>query len=142
MQYTNLTHPTMIRKIRQGLYYASKGQGHMMQGHGKRVYIQNRHGHNIMRLDWVGGREGYIVYSRESRNITRAVRLALHKAVRREAETVLSFERTTVAPVPKLPKSKVVRRVFTLSTLGVLLSGCQASGSVIAMANVVSSWLT
>lgn len=138
MQYTNLTHPTMIRKIRQGLYYASKGQGHMMQGHGKRVYIQNRHGHNIMRLDWVGGREGYIVYGRESRNITRHVRNALQAVVARDL-----FDPAPSKPLDKSPETgKVVQRVFTVSMLGVLLSGCQASGSVIAMASVVSSWLT
>lgn len=80
----NLTHPSMIAKIRAGLYHASKGQGEKMNGHGKRVYIQNKHGHNIMRLDWVGGRVGYIVYGNESVNITRKVRSALAFAAGRE----------------------------------------------------------
>lgn len=76
---TSVMHPAFIRKIRAGMYYASKGQGHKMEGHGKRVYIQNRHGRNIMRLDWVGGREGYIVWGSESRNITPLIREALKR---------------------------------------------------------------
>lgn len=81
---TSLIHPAMIRKIRAAMYYASKGQGYMMNGHGKRCYIANGKGHNIMRLDWIGGRQGYIVYGAESRNITRIVRNALASVVARE----------------------------------------------------------
>lgn len=51
---TSLTHPTMIVKIRQGLKLAALGKGHEMGGHGNRVYIQNRKGQNIMRIDWKG----------------------------------------------------------------------------------------
>lgn len=51
---TSLVHPTMIVKIRQGLKYAALGQGHMMGGHGNRVYIANSKGHNILRIDWKG----------------------------------------------------------------------------------------
>lgn len=74
---TSLIHPTMIAKIRKALYYAKKNQGHMMNGHGNRCYIANAKGHNIMRLNWVGGRQGYIVYGADSRDITRIVRAAL-----------------------------------------------------------------
>lgn len=51
---TSLVHPSMIIKIRNGLRYAALGQGHMMNGHGNRVYIANRKGHNILRIDWKG----------------------------------------------------------------------------------------
>jgi hypothetical protein len=51
---TSLVHPTMIAKIRQGLHYAIKSEGHKMGGHGNRVYIKNAKGHAIMRLDWKG----------------------------------------------------------------------------------------
>lgn len=51
---TSLTHPTMIAKIRLGLRKAACNKGHEMGGHGKRVYIQNSKGHNIMRIDWLG----------------------------------------------------------------------------------------
>lgn len=74
---TSLTHPTMIAKIRKALYYANKGKGHMMNGHGNRCYIQNRLGRNIMRLNWIGGSQGFIVYGQESRDITTTVKAAL-----------------------------------------------------------------
>lgn len=51
---TSLVHPTMIVKIREGLKHAALGNGHKMGGHGNRVYIANRKGHNIMRIDWKG----------------------------------------------------------------------------------------
>lgn len=51
---TSLTHPAMIAKIRQGLTIAAQGKGHDMGGHNNRVYIANRKGHNIMRIDWLG----------------------------------------------------------------------------------------
>jgi len=81
---TSLIHPTMIKKIRAAMYYAHKGQGHKMNGHNKRVYIQNAKGHNIMRLDWIGGPQGYIVWGSESRNITKIVKSALSSVVVRE----------------------------------------------------------
>lgn len=59
LNITSLLHPTMIRKIRLGLRKAACNKGHEMGGHGKRVYIANRKGHNIMRIDWIGhGKEG------------------------------------------------------------------------------------
>lgn len=81
---TSLIHPTMIKKIRAALYYANKGMGHMMNGHNKRCYIQNAKGHNIMRLNWVGGPQGYIVWGSESRDITKIVKSALASVVVRE----------------------------------------------------------
>lgn len=58
---TSLVHPTMIQKIRDGLRHAALGNGHLMGGHGNRVYIANAKGHNIMRLDWKGNGK-YVVY--------------------------------------------------------------------------------
>jgi len=52
---TSLSHPAMIAKIRQGLKAAALGQGDTMGGHDHRVYITNRKGHNIMRINWLGG---------------------------------------------------------------------------------------
>ena len=77
---TSLTHSTMIAKIRSAMFYAHKGQGHKMGGHGSRCYIQNAKGRTIMRLDWNGGQ--YIVLSHEGRDVTKAVRQALQIAVR------------------------------------------------------------
>jgi hypothetical protein len=54
LNITSLTHPTMIAKIRLGLKLAALGKGSEMGGHANRVYIQNRKGHNIMRIDWKG----------------------------------------------------------------------------------------
>lgn len=98
---TSLIHPAMIRKIRAAMYYASKGQGHMMNGHGKRCYIANGKGHNIMRLDWIGGRQGYIVYGSESRNITRIVRNALASVVARELALQTPSPAPTITPIEK-----------------------------------------
>lgn len=95
---TSLTHPTMIAKLRSALYYAHKGQGHKMNGHGRRCYIANAKGHNIMRLDWIGGRQGYIVYGSESRDITRIVRNALASVVVRE---LVSPSQPSIKPVEK-----------------------------------------
>lgn len=81
---TSLIHPTMIKKIRQGLSFAVQGNGHKMNGHNKRVYIANAKGHNIMRIDWIGGKEGYCVYGAGSVNITRMVRNALASVVVRD----------------------------------------------------------
>lgn len=58
---TSLVNPVMIAKIRQGLHHAIKCEGHKMGGHGNRVYIQNRKGHNILRIDWKGQGK-YIAY--------------------------------------------------------------------------------
>lgn len=81
---TSLIHPTMVKKIRAGMAFALQGNGHKMNGHGKRVYIQNAKGQNIMRIDWTGGKQGYTVYGAESRNITGIVRNALASVVVRD----------------------------------------------------------
>lgn len=123
---TSLIHPTMIAKIRKGMYYASKGQGHMMNGHGKRVYIENAQGRNIMRLDWIGGRQGYIVYGQESVNITRTVRNALASVVARELLNPLPAnpKQEQMTNVLKRQRVAVVAKMAGMSALGLLLTGC------------------
>ncbi|AMR57892.1 hypothetical protein vB_PsyM_KIL4_0168 [Pseudomonas phage vB_PsyM_KIL4] len=130
---TSLTHPTMIAKIRKGMYYAHKGQGHMMNGHGTRVYIENAKGHNVMRLDWVGGRQGYIVYGQESRDITATVKRALHRDVQRAMHNVISFERCFGKPAG----SPRLIRIAALAALSAGLTGCQSSGVVTAVCSLV-----
>ncbi len=130
---TSLTHPTMIAKIRKGLYYAHKGQGHMMQGHGNRVYIQNARGQNIMRLNWIGGRQGYIVYGQESRDVTDTVKAALKIAKVRDYAIAYNG-----VPV----RSGTLPRTVAVSGLALLLTGCQSHGAVSAMVQVLSGLLT
>jgi len=72
---TSLTHPTMAKRLRRAIYLAKSGYGHLMGGHGNRVYLQNRKGHNIMRIDCKNGE--LVVYGEESRNITAIVLGAL-----------------------------------------------------------------
>lgn len=124
---TSLTHPTMIAKIRSALFYAHKGQGHKMGGHGSRCYIQNAKGRTIMRLDWMGQR--YTVLSHEGKNVTKAVRQALQVAKAHPMNAVSGIGQ------PK-PASKV-KRVIGMSALGMLLTGCQANGAMSAMLGMI-----
>lgn len=77
---TSLTHPTMIAKIRNGLKLAAIGKGEQMNGHGNRVYIQDRNGHNIMRINWFKKEKTFIAYGSESRIITETVKRALKES--------------------------------------------------------------
>ena len=74
---TSLTHPTMIAKIRKGLKLAALGKGHLMNGHDNRVYIEDKHGRNIMRINWLKDQKTFIAYGEESRIITETVKQAL-----------------------------------------------------------------
>lgn len=74
---TSLTHPTMVAKIRQGLKLAALGKGHLMNGHANRVYVQDRHGRNIMRINWLKNEKTFIAYGDESRIITETVKQSL-----------------------------------------------------------------
>lgn len=130
---TSLTHPTMITKIRSALFYAHKGQGHKMGGHGSRCYIQNAKGRTIMRLDWRNGR--YTVLSHEGMDVTKAVRQALQAAKTRPMNAVSGI-------VQPKPSSKVnyvsrVKRAVGMSALGMLLTGCQASGAMSSMLGMI-----
>lgn len=59
---SSLTHPTMIAKIRQGLKFAALGKGAELGGHGHRVYIKNRQGRNILRMDWLPVLKTFVAY--------------------------------------------------------------------------------
>lgn len=130
---TSLTHPTMVAKIRQALYYAHKGQGHKMNGHGQRCYIQNRHGHNIMRLNWIGGSQGYIVYGQESKDITAMVKAVLHGA--KVADFATSYGATPA-------KASHLGRIAAVCAASVVLTGCQVSGAMTAVYSVLGSVFT
>jgi hypothetical protein len=131
---TSLTHPTMIAKIRAALYYASKGEGDKMNGHGNRCYIQNAKGNNIMRLNWLGGKDGYIVYGHESRDITSTVRAALQIA--RDADRKRILDITTLEE-PTAPVG-----LLAFCAVALLLTGCQASGSMTVVFNVLGSLIS
>ena len=77
---TALAHPTMQRKLRYALWLAKL---EAMQKHKRGAvaargtqYIQNRKGHNVMRLDW-NVCTGVTVWGDQSRNITGMVCKAL-----------------------------------------------------------------
>lgn len=125
---TSLTHPTMIAKIRKGLYYAHKSQGHMMNGHGNRVYIENAKGHNVMRLNWIGGRQGYVVLGNGNKDITKAVKMALNSVKVRDLALPYS------AGIPK-GKSLVSKtsKALMIGIGATLLTACQSSGVVTAV---------
>jgi hypothetical protein len=130
---TSLIHPTMIAKIRKAMYYAEKGQGHKMEGHGTRCYIQNAQGRNIMRLNWIGGRQGFIVYGQESKDITATVKAALHCVKVRDMATCYGA-------TPDL--SSRLGRIAALAGMGLALTGCQASGAMTAVVSVLGSLFT
>ena len=125
---TSLIHPATIAKIRRAMYYAHKGQGHKMNGHGNRCYIANAKGHTIMRLNWIGGRQGYIVYGAESRDITSIVRNALASVVVRE----LVLPTPSMTPIEKDGvvvgyKERTLQKSFqavTMASVAALLNGC------------------
>lgn len=140
---TSLIHPTMIKKIRKAMYFAQKCQGHMMNGHNKRCYIQNAKGHNIMRLDWIGGREGYIVYGSESRNITKMVRNALASVVARDLlapatpQAVVLGSGGTPKGLIKMLASKTSKALM-VGLSAVALTACQSPGVVTVMSTFFS----
>lgn len=135
---TSLKHPTMIAKLRLAMYYACNQQGHKMHGHGNRCYIQNAQGRNVMRLDWVGGKAGYIVYGSATnvapaRNITKDVALALHQDIVEAAGTMLSFERAQPLDdgFKAWDKKPSALNVFKFGLVAVVfgcLSGCKSPG--------------
>lgn len=131
---TSLTHSTMIAKIRSAMFYAHKGQGHKMGGHGSRCYIQNAKGRTIMRLDWSNGR--YTVLSHEGKDVTKAVCQALQIAKARPINVVHGTIGNNSQSKPASKMSRV-KRVVGLSALGLLLTGCQASGAMNAMVGII-----
>jgi hypothetical protein len=127
---TSLTHPTMIAKIRAAMYYASKGEGHKMDGHGNRCYIQNSKGHNIMRLNWVGGKDGIIVYGDQARNITPIVKAALKAAKVRDFASAYNANNAN---------SSQLSKIALMCGLTLVLTGCQAPGAMTVLFSFVES---
>lgn len=130
---TSLTHPTMIKKLRMALQYALLGQGHKMNGHRNRVYIQNAQGRNIMRLDWIGN-GNYIVYGEESRTITTIVKQALKRAD--EAER-LENAKAFIQSNPDL-KARLAK-LATLAGMGITLTACSNHGGVMSLSTFIGS---
>ena len=88
---TALKHPTIVRKIRRAIWLAKleahakvrdcrKAQKGIAQYRGTQ-YVENRKGHNIMRVDWYYG-SGVVVYGDQSRNITNMVEAVLYSEAR------------------------------------------------------------
>lgn len=126
---TSLVHPTMIKKIREGLKYAALNQGHKMNGHNNRVYIANAKGHNILRIDWKGSGK-FIAYGRESKDVTEMVKKALRMA--------------NVKPVHTYSPSLQERlgKLTTLAGMGIALTACSNHGGVTSIATIISSIFT
>lgn len=127
LNITSLMHPTMIAKIRQGLKYAALNQGHMMNGHGNRVYIANRKGHNIIRINWLGNGK-FIAWGAESKDVTLLVKRALNRA---------NFKPDNVGP-RGMAGAKLVAAIGA----AILLTGCQASGTVTAVTTLIGALFT
>ncbi|UAV89768.1 hypothetical protein [Pseudomonas phage COT4] len=138
---TSLTHPTMIAKIRQGLRYAALGQGHKMNGHGKRVYIENRKGHNIIRINWLGNGT-FIAWGDNSKDVTDIVKAALRRAnvkpVHTYSDDTLSPE--AIAKVQANPDLMArLGKLATLAGLSLAVTGCSSSGAMTAFYSVLGS---
>lgn len=86
---TALKHPTIARKIRRAVWLAKlEAMRKHKDGHsfsrGKQ-YVENRKGHNIMRVDWCIDRHGIsalVVWGDKSRNITNMVEAVLYSEKR------------------------------------------------------------
>jgi hypothetical protein len=141
---TSLTHPTMIAKIRQALYYAHKGEGHKMGGHDKRCYIKNAKGHNIMRLNWVGGEQGFIVYGDQARNITHIVKKALQRAKEKSRQKAKrdSYALAYSGYNPDKAGSEQLSKMALVCGLTTILTGCQAPGAMTALYSVLGGLFT
>lgn len=86
---TALKHPTIVRKIRLAIWLAKleairKHKDGYSFSRGKQ-YVENRKGHNIMRVDWCIDFNGYgslVVWGDQSRNITSMVEAVLYSEKR------------------------------------------------------------
>ncbi|UOL48589.1 hypothetical protein QGX12_gp055 [Pseudomonas phage Kremar] len=138
---TSLVHPTMIKKIREGLKYAALNQGHKMNGHNNRVYIANAKGHNILRIDWKGQGK-FIAYGRESKDVTDMVKEAIQRGC--------SANRVPPRPSPEaiaLVKSSPslqerLGKLATLAGMSLAVTACSSSGAMTAFYGVVGSLFT
>ena len=75
---TALACPAMIRRIRLAMRLAALGKGHEMGGHDNRAYVPNRHGHNVIRVDWRQGQ--FVFYGRGCNPINDRVKAAFQRA--------------------------------------------------------------
>ncbi|ATN92870.1 hypothetical protein QGX11_gp107 [Pseudomonas phage PPSC2] len=140
----------MIKKIRSAMYYANKGMGHMMNGHNKRCYIQNAQGHNIMRLDWVGGPQGYLVWGSESRDITKTVKSALASVVvrelmrQRQKDKAKSFALAYSGKFVTEGESSLTRlaKSTAIAASCAMLTACQSSGTYTVMSSFFCAMFT
>lgn len=85
-----LRHPTILTKVRRAVWLAKLSAMSQAKGfaeptdfrrHAKQHYVQNRHGRNIIRIDFNVER-GMTAYGDQSRNITDMVEAALYEAKR------------------------------------------------------------
>jgi hypothetical protein len=135
---TSLVHPTMIAKIRLGLRYAALNQGDKMNGHGRRVYIANAKGHNILRIDWKGQGK-FIAYGRESKDVTEMVKEAIQRGC--------SVPRQLDNPSLRTDGYKVslgerLGKLATLAGMSLAVAGCSAPGAITAVVSILGSLLT
>lgn len=80
---TSICNPAMARKIRTALRGAALGHGDQFDGHGNRAYVKNRHGRNILRLDWKPAIKTFVAYGGcdwGQTEVTDVVKSALRKA--------------------------------------------------------------
>lgn len=87
---TALKHPTIVRKIRRAIWLAKLAAHAIEKGlpapsdyrrHAKQHYVQNRHGRNVMRVDY-STRTGLTVWGDQSRDITDMVEAVLYSEKR------------------------------------------------------------
>lgn len=136
---TSLVHPTMIAKIRLGLRYAALNHGDKMNGHGRRVYIANAKGHNILRIDWKGQGK-FIAYGRESKDVTEMVKEAIQRGC--SANRVKPRELEHQDFEPRGQGGLNVAKFGVATAVMALLSGCGTSGAMTAVVSVLGSLLT
>lgn len=75
-----LSNPSMLARIRLGMRLAALGKGEQMGGHSHRVYVPNRHGRNVMRIDWNASTKSFVFYGNESVRIDSTIKRAFTRA--------------------------------------------------------------
>lgn len=144
---TSLVHPTMIKKIREGLKYAALNQGHKMNGHRNRVYIANAKGHNILRIDWKGQGK-FIAYGRESKDVTDMVKEAIQRGCSANRVPPRKFDCDLPSPeaiafVKSNPSlQERLGKLATLAGMSLAVTACSSSGAMTAFYGVVGSLFT
>lgn len=135
---TSLVHPTMIAKIRLGLRYAALNQGDKMNGHGRRVYIANAKGHNILRIDWKGQGK-FIAYGHQSKDVTEMVKEAIQRGCSVPRQLDNPSLRTDGY---KVSLSERLGKLATLTGMSLAVAGCSAPGAMTAVVSILGGLLT